>query len=75
MIPDNVPLEQREQFELMMHSLTVMEHQQTPTLETEAETAMPEEQPEFSESAENKEQETTSSKISKGILIGQLEIL
>lgn len=63
MIPDSVPPAERQDFEQLMHSLTMMQHQ--PPSPVTAEETRPE-----TETAEGEERPTTSTKISKGILIG-----
>jgi len=68
-IPETVQAEERQQFEQMMHSLTMMQQQQvTPVETTEPTVQKP-------EAAEGEEKVTTSTKISKGILIGKLQKL
>ena len=74
MLPDTVPLGERQRFEDMLSSLTVMRQQEmapaeaTPTDQGEA--TRPREKPREQQVPEGEEQASTSTMISKGLITG-----
>ena len=79
MLPDSIPQGQRQRFESMLSSLTVMRQQEaTPTEVTptdQGETTRQEEKPRQPQVTEGEEQASTSTMISKGLLTGLSEFV
>lgn len=70
MIPETVQPAQKQEFEQLMESLTMMQHQEPTPNVTEEARVVP-----VPEVAEGEERETTSTKISKGIMFGKIHLL